>query len=234
MFCGESYPEALAVCQAGGEEAIGRHCPDSECPIGQYCFIDMPCSYVVLTDPSANALGNVTQLEITEEELELPDPGTMESHYFCGPTFIEAAERCSSKTWCRTGTNQECRNGETCYVSVNNENPECEINAIVKKEYEEKLANGDLITEPTLGPTLGPLGERDERNLQFCGVTWNDASSNCVKERHCPNGDSDCEKGMTCHEYTRCNAFGMTWSPTLVPTEVPTSEFVDIVCLFVC
>jgi hypothetical protein len=228
MFCGTTYSEALATCQAGGDTAIGRHCPDESCPDGQFCFIDMPCSYFVLTDPSANPLSNVNELEISEEELELPDPGTMESYYFCGPTFQQAAADCSSKTWCRTGTNQECPNGETCFVSVNNENPSCEINAIVKKEYEEAqlLADNNINQEPTSKPTNSPLSDTDERNMQFCGMDWNDASNNCFIERHCPNGDKDCISPMTCQTYTQCSAVGMTGSPTPEPTPVPTSELV--------
>jgi len=229
MFCGTSYPEALATCQAGGDKAKGRHCPDQKCPDGQFCFIDMPCSYFVLTDPSANPFGNVNELEVTDEEKELPNPGTMESHYFCGPTFQQAAASCSSKTWCRTGTNQECPNGQTCFVSVNNENPDCEINAIVKKEYEEAAAlaaNNPVDNNvPTLKPTKLQLSETDDRNMQFCGMDWNDASNNCYLERHCPNGDEDCFGGMTCQKYTNCNAVGMTGSPTGRPTPIPTSEF---------
>ena len=246
MFCGSSYPEALATCQAGGESAIGRHCPDEVCPVGQYCFIDMPCSYFVLTDPAANPLSNVNELEISEEELELPDPGTFESAYFCGPTFQEAASECTSKSWCRTGTNQECPNGQTCFVSVNTVNPECEINAIVKKEYEEAQQQAlleeenDTNKEPTVKPTNPPISDIDERNTYFCGVYWNDASKNCVKERHCPNGNGDCEAPMTCHEYTQCSAVGMTMSPTSEPTPMPSSECYTIamllflVYLFVC
>ena len=232
MFCGESYSEALATCQAGGDKAIGRHCPDEKCPTGQFCFIDMPCSYFVLTDPLANPLSNVNEVEITEEELELPDPGTMESHYFCGQSFQQAAAECSSKTWCRTGTNQECPSGQTCFVSVNDENPECEINAIVKKEYEEAKLAGELEEQkpkvPTVQPTNSPISDTDDRNMQFCGMDWNDASDNCVKERHCPNGDSDCVKPMTCHQYTQCSAVGMTRSPTPEPTPMPSSEY--LVC----
>jgi hypothetical protein len=156
----------------------------------------------------------------------------MESAYFCGPTFQQAASDCSSQSWCRTGTNQECPNGQTCFVSVNADNPECEINAIVKKEYEEAALlaaeeldnNTEKNTEPTIQPTNPPISDTDERNMQFCGLDWNDASNNCVKERHCPNGDSDCVAPMTCHEYTQCSAVGMTGSPTPEPTPMPSSE----------
>ena len=228
MFCGTSYPEALATCQSGGDKAKGRHCPDQTCPDGQFCFIDMPCSYFVLTDPSANPLGNVSELDISDEELELPNPGTMESHYFCGPTFQQAAADCTSKTWCRTGTNQECPNGQTCFVSVNNDNPDCEINAIVKKETLAAQAlnnnNQNQNMEPSSKPTNPPISDTDERNFQFCGMDWNDASNNCFKERHCPNGNGDCIAPMTCQEYTQCSAVGMTGSPTKEPTLTPSSE----------
>lgn len=228
MFCGSSYSEALSTCKAGGDKAKGRHCPDQTCPDGLFCFIDMPCSYFALTDPSANPFSNVNELDVTDEELELPDPGTDESHYFCGSSFQQAATDCSSATWCRTGTSQECPNGQTCFVSVNDVNPDCEINAIVKKEtiaagteFNDASTNN---TTPTIKPTNQPIDEADERNMQFCGMDWNDASNNCFKERHCPNGDGDCIPPMTCQKYTQCNAFGMTGTPTKLPTSVPTGE----------
>eukprot|EP00956_Cyclotella_meneghiniana_P043551 scaffold275542_cov103-Cyclotella_meneghiniana.AAC.1 len=168
MFCGTDYPEALAVCEAGDEKAIARHCPNgiSDCPAGQFCFIDMPCSHFVMTNPLITNLQNPNDIIVEEEAL--PDPGSLESHYFCGATFAEAAANCSRETWCRTGTNQECPNGMICFVSVNNENSKCEINAIVKAEYE---ANQIAIKEeearpkdPTKRPTLAPIGAEDDRN----------------------------------------------------------------------
>ena len=225
MFCGTDYSDAIRTCEAGGETAIGRHCPNMECPNGLTCFIDMPCSYYVLTDPLANPLNNVNEVEITEEELDLPKPGSLESNYFCGPTFQQAASNCSSKTWCKTGTSQECPNGETCFVSVNTENSECEINAIVKKETlaaqalaaEEAAAANNTPLVPTFKPTNPPLSTTDPKNQNFCGIDWQDASSNCLLERFCPNGDVDCSEGMTCQEYTNCNAVGLTYMPTKSP-----------------
>ena len=195
MFCGEDYPEALSVCEVGDEKAQSRHCPNgiSDCPSGQYCFIDMPCSYFVMTSPLISALENPNDMTVIEEDL--PDPGSLESHYFCGATFSQAADNCSSKTWCRTGTSQECPNGEICFVSVNNENPKCEINAIVKAEYEAQqliqVEEANRPKVPTRIPTLSPIAEGDERNKLFCGFDWNDASSNCDLGRFCPGGTDE-------------------------------------------
>jgi hypothetical protein len=229
MFCGESYPEALQTCEAGGDLAKGRHCPggQNDCPDGTFCFVDMPCSYFVMTNEAANPMANPN--DITVAPVDLPDPGSLESNYFCGATFIQAADNCSSKTWCRTGTNQECPNGEICFVSVNNENPKCEINAIVKAEYQQSAAaaannskSPNFVAVPTPKPTGAPITAADDRNKQFCGFDWNDANSNCMLERFCPNGDGDCAPGMTCHQYTTCNAGELTFYPTERPTPNPT------------
>ncbi|KAL9184576.1 hypothetical protein ACHAXT_012546 [Thalassiosira profunda] len=231
MFCGTDYGDAIRTCEAGGKEAAGRHCPDMNCPAGQTCYLDLPCSYFTMTNPAANPFGNLDEMEATDAAL--PRPGSMESHYFCGLTFQQAAQSCSSQTWCRTGTSQECPNGETCFVSVNAENPACEINALTKKEYEVKAATSAApspkVMTPTLRPTNAPLKASDPKNRMFCGHDWNDASANCVLERHCPNGDSDCvsvngEK-MKCFDYTQCDAAGgMTRSPTERPTPAPTED----------
>ena len=223
MFCGTDYGDATRTCEAGGDEARGRHCPDMECPTGQTCFVDLPCSYWVLTDPLSNPLNSVHDMEVTEEELDLPKPGSMESNYFCGPTFQQAAATCSSTTWCRTGTSQECPNGETCFVSVNTENENCEINAIVKAEYglvqeaAEEEADRPIATIPTLHPTNPILASNDPKNKMFCGETWNDASENCELERFCGYDDSVCPEGMECFDYTNCHAGELTFKPTQTP-----------------
>ena len=208
------------MCEAGGDAAKGRHCPDMNCPAGQTCYIDLPCSYFVLTNPAANPLGNID--EVASESIDLPNPGDLESNFFCGATFQQAAASCSSQTWCRTGTSQECPNGQTCFVSVNTENPKCEINAITKAEYESDIANSrapspSVVMANTPKPTNSPLQSTDPKNRMFCGHDWNDASSNCALERHCPNGDGDCDNDLKCFDYTQCNAWGMSYMPTKTP-----------------
>lgn len=240
MFCGVDYQEALSVCEVGDEQAQGRHCPNgiSDCPSGQFCFIDMPCSYFVMTSDLIN-VENPNDIEVIEEDL--PDPGSLESHYFCGATFSQAAENCSSKTWCRTGTNQECPNGEICFVSVDNENPKCEINTIVKAEYEAaQIAQAEEDAspkDPTKRPTISPISSTDDKNKLFCGFDWNDASSNCDLTRFCPGGtDEECPPGMSCQQYTTCDASVLTFMPSGSPTPGPTvselSSLLLLCCLF--
>ena len=230
MFCGVDYADAVAACEAGGEEGAGRHCPDMECAIsGQVCFIDMPsCSYLAMTNPDADPLAGVSAVPVSETEAELPDPGSELSTTFCGPTFQEAASACSSGTWCRHGNSQECPNGETCFVGVNADNPECEINAIMKKEWEEggaaqqsdggggaSDAPSSMVGIPTTTAAATALSPTDPRNQNFCGLDWEDASSNCDLGRFCPNGDGDCvEEGHACQTYTTCQAADMTFTPT--------------------
>jgi hypothetical protein len=220
MFCGVDYSDASSACLAGGAEGASRHCPDMECAIaGQSCFVDMPCSYFAMTNPEANPLLGFQDMEVSITEMELPDPGTELATTFCGATFQEAAASCSSITWCRNGNSQECPNGMTCFVGVNADNPECEINAITKAEYEEAKLNSKV---PSLSNSISPstlppvaLSDTDPKNQNFCGTDWEDASNNCSLERFCPNGDGDCDaEGHTCQTYTTCNAVGMTGAPT--------------------
>lgn len=46
-----------------------------------------------------------------------------------------------------------------------------------------------------------------ESNNNFCGTTWDDASSNCAERQHCPTGtDSECEiSGHICFGGTTCD-----------------------------
>ena len=222
MFCGTDYSEALATCEAGGPAALARHCPDGECAVpGQACYIDMPCSHFVMTDPLSNPLLGVNEMEVAEDVL--PDPGSPPSHFFCGATFQEAARDCASATWCRGGTSQECPNGEICFVGVNAQNAACEINAIKKAEYQAMKAasraptSAAAATRPTVRPTHSPLRSDDPKNRKFCGTDWNDASEGCLLERFCPNGDGDCPPGLRCFDYTRCDAVGLTFMPTQAP-----------------
>ena len=232
MFCGSDYADAVSACEAGGDEGASRHCPDMECALaGQVCFIDLPtCSYFVMTNPEANPLAGVGSVPVSDTEMELPDPGSELSTTFCGPTFQEAASACSSETWCRYGNSQECANGMTCFVGVNADNPECEINAIVKKEWEEGGgaaaaqsdggggASSNAPSSVEISATAAAataLSPTDPKNQNFCGLDWEDASSNCDLNRFCPNGDDDCvEEGHTCQTYTTCQAADMTFTPT--------------------
>ena len=147
-----------------------------------------------MTNPLLSSVQNPNDIEVVEEDL--PDPGSAESHYFCGATFSQAAENCSKETWCETGTNQECPNGMICFVSVNVEREECEINAIVKADQIQAESQAEKEQEkeekePTRRPTLAPINASDDKNKLFCGFDWNDASSNCDLTRFCPGGTDE-------------------------------------------
>ena len=53
--------------------------------------MDMPCLYFVMTNPNANPLAGVGDVEVSGLELELPNPGTELLTMFCGATFQQAA-----------------------------------------------------------------------------------------------------------------------------------------------
>jgi hypothetical protein len=78
---------------------------------------------------------------------------------------------------------------------VDNENPKCEINAIVKAEYEAaQMAQVEEDARPKIPtgvPSLNPISSSDDKNKLFCGFDWNDASSNCDLSRFCPGGTDE-------------------------------------------
>ena len=68
---------------------------------------------------------------------------------------------------------------------------------------------------PATAAAATALSPTDPKNQNFCGLDWEDASSNCDLNRFCPNGDDDCvEEGHTCQTYTTCQAADMTFTPT--------------------
>ena len=109
---------------------------------------------------------------------DLPPPSDLAAHFFCGPTFQQAENDCTIKTWCKSGTDQECPNGQSCFAYIE----ACEINALVKLEMELLSANSAAPTAaaeivPTPKPTNRPLAETDSTNYNFCGFDWSDANA---------------------------------------------------------
>jgi hypothetical protein len=106
---------------------------------------------------------------------------------FCGSDWTAASTDCEARQPCPLGTDEECTNtsgGETCWA--------------------------DTLCDTALGH--GALSNRNDPSHQrFCGTTWEDASTNCAAERHCPSGDkSECDDGQECYSFLgSCNYIDM-------------------------
>jgi hypothetical protein len=109
---------------------------------------------------------------------------------FCGETFLDASEKCSQETYCRSGSHAECGPNQFCW-------PGTPCNIV------------DLIPETTSRPTLdtpepskSPLAYDDPSTTRFCGYNWTDASSSCTDGRRptwCRTGsDTECPAGQIC------------------------------------
>ena len=105
---------------------------------------------------------------------------------FCGSDWTAASTDCEARQPCAQGTDEECTSalGETCWA--------------------------DTLCDTALGH--GALSNRNDPSHQrFCGTTWEDASTNCAVERHCPSGDeSECDDGQECYSFLgSCNYIDM-------------------------
>lgn len=90
FFCGSSWCDAAYSCRDA--------CPggrDGECPGGQYCYADVPCSTAGARPPDLNA------------------PSSAFSQY-CGTSAGNAAENC----WQPCRNDDDCCAGQTCYSGV--------------------------------------------------------------------------------------------------------------------
>lgn len=96
-FCGSSWCAAAYSCSS--------RCPggqSSECPEGQFCYADVPCSSVSSSNP----------LEYVQPP-EIDSPPSIYSKY-CGESAEDAAQQC----WQPCRDNDDCCAGQTCFSEV--------------------------------------------------------------------------------------------------------------------
>eukprot|EP00984_Skeletonema_dohrnii_P017470 scaffold7961_cov73-Skeletonema_dohrnii-CCMP3373.AAC.1 len=128
------------------------------------------------------------------------DPNTQ----FCGRTWGDAIADCSPSTHCPNG-NDDCDSTETCHSSL----PGCNINDMSAQQQPQPSGNGGA-TAPAGAPTPPPIrNEYDERNMKFCGPSWNEANDSCTLKTWCPMGNEcDANSGQICWGgVANCNAF---------------------------
>ena len=93
---------------------------------------------------------------------------------FCGESWSTTSANCLSSQPCPLGISSECTTpGQQCW--------------------------GDTSCDTTQGHGI-LYNHDDPSHTRFCGISWEDASSNCNVDRHCPSGnDVDCPGSETCY-----------------------------------
>jgi hypothetical protein len=93
---------------------------------------------------------------------------------FCGESWSTTSNNCLSSQPCPLGTSSECTTpGQQCW--------------------------GDTSCDTSHGHGI-LYNHDDPSHTRFCGISWEDASSNCNVDRHCPSGnDVDCPGSETCY-----------------------------------
>ena len=135
------------------------------------------------------------------------------NNFFCGETFLDASNKCSSSTYCRSGKHSECRNNQYCWPGV-----PCNIKDMIKEATHRPTVD---TYEPTTSPITfdNPITTRfcGKSNVALClnlrfylylrsivpqGYNWTHASSSCNdgrRPRWCPSGsDTECLDGQIC------------------------------------
>ncbi|KAL7551450.1 hypothetical protein ACHAWF_015575 [Thalassiosira exigua] len=223
-------------------------CRDGVCPEGMSCFGGVGCNIqdlvrAELKQENGGAVGGQAALK---EPLNIDDP---RRRNFCGMNWDDASNKCgdwcpepegernkSSRIavitshdytsmaypyFCVGSTEVECPGGQSCFADTN-----C--------YFEQDIVPSASPT--TFPPTLTPtVTYNREQNLKFCGSGWADAVK-CTVERHCPNGDQDCNQpSESCYSYVPgCNIVDLVREqgptpppsipPSLRPTDYPTSS----------
>jgi hypothetical protein len=124
---------------------------------------------------------------------------------FCGRTWGDAIDNCSPTTHCPNG-NDDCADNETCHGYL----PGCNINDLLQSQPSSNNDSNNNGGTPATAPTPPPIrNEYDERNMKFCGSTWNEANDSCSLRTWCPSGNEcDESSGQICWGgIPACNAY---------------------------
>ena len=196
-FCGEDWAQAN-TCKM-------QWCGDgSKCPNGQTCFADTECNMKEKLDAPP-----------TKRPTESPVTYMDESNFrFCGKTYLDAVAKCSVDSYCKSGTHDECRGGEFCWQGVS-----CNI---------IDVSQPTPYRPPTSRPSVYvvPLPRDDPSHTSFCGLSFEEARSQCSVELHCSSGlHQDCPPGQFCW-VGACNILDFP-PPTSQPTGYPSVVLSD-------
>lgn len=196
-FCGATWCEAAHQC--------GTPCPETtECPSGEYCFADTPCS-------------SISPLPVPP----IPAPPTSSPYQFCGTSMSDAVEKCWQP--CPRG-DSDCCSGLTCFDTSANSGSGGTCNKSDYSGSNHFFCGSSWCDAAYSCQTACPGGTDDEcpegsfcyadvpcsydnqpppnvqappsQFSQYCGTSQQNAAETCWQP--CRN-DDDCCAGQTCY-----------------------------------
>ena len=202
FFCGTSWNDASGNCENR------QPCPnalDDECTTpGHVCFGDTLCSAAAGHGERFKFMALLPLVDVSHE-----DPS---NKMFCGSGWAGAQTTCSVSTHCGNpgGPDKPCGGQGDCYETG------CHIQDLVMAEFGQDWREqviSSLATDGS-GVSVTKMDPSDPRRNQFCGISWNQASTKCTQ--HCMGEDDECPGGQKCFGDTNCY-----YDDDLVPTSSP-------------
>lgn len=215
-FCGKTYLDAVAQCSVGSYCKSGKH---DECPGGEYCWNGVSCNIKDMVQPTTSrpTIYRPPTRRPSRAPLPLDDP---RNYRFCGKTWLDA-DSCSHG-WCPNGSDEECPVGFVCWADTTCHAAEITLAPSKSPSLHATSIEGQV---PSIPPIPYPYD--DPMHTSFCGFSFDDASSYCSVESHCPSGlHQDCPTGQYCWAGTSCNILEFT-PPFPLPSQYPSRKQSD-------
>jgi len=220
FFCGATWSDAIVQCNTNPDAVP---CPPGgpDCPSGTICFGHLGCTPMtdeptVVPTPAPTTAAPTT-LSPTSSPIAAADEANAR---FCGTSQEDVDGRCDAAAssydpsidvfgsrynvtglkWCRYGTDDECPEGQTCFLDTTCNATELNITL----QWDLSL----ITEEPTPSPTsLAPTIDLNPKDF-YCQSSWVDgATYEGACGIPCPSGQStDCPSGEVCIEgLSNCN-----------------------------
>ena len=183
-YCGSTYNGFDAnTCQSA------TPCPDGSrqtCPGNENCYPDTPCAFLKMPNPTPPPTPRPT-FPLVEGDA---------TKRFCGYNWQDVITNCLTAIPCPEGFAEVCPAGMKCIADTPCGDPVYIAN--LKGDVDPIPAG----VEPTNPPAI--IREGDPM-MRYCGVDWNDVTTNCLSATPCPLGFSDaCPDGQQCINETPC------------------------------
>jgi len=205
MFCGESWSTMVSACGDALPCASGLN---EDCPTGQTCFVGSPCGQEQAAAPGP-ATESVQSAAVSSPAGAIGGVGDMN----CGATWaLAVADDCANSQPCPSGLNDECPDGELCFIGTPCPEPPPE-QQIAMASPQSASGNADPVVDSSSWAST-------DTNM-FCGHSWATTVSACHNAQPCPTGlSSDCPTGQHCFVDTPCGPPSPEAEPVPPPEQV--------------